>query len=211
MVERYKRSGYIKSEKVEEAILAVPREKFMDPRYREHAYLDRPFPIPGDGRQTISAPYMYPVTYESLQLESGQCFMEIGAGSGYGAALAYELVGREGVVVSIEINPDTYRFAVKNLVDAGYEAVRMVQGDGSLGYPLLAPYDAVSITASTPDIPPPILKQMAEKSRLVAPVGIHSVYGQDLLLVEKMCGAISQRKLMSVAYVPLTGKHGHPE
>ncbi|MBD3172525.1 protein-L-isoaspartate O-methyltransferase [Candidatus Bathyarchaeota archaeon] len=211
MVERYKRSGYIKSEKVEEAILAVPREKFMDPRYREHAYLDRPFPIPGDGRQTISAPYMYPVTYEPLQLESGQCFMEIGAGSGYGAALAYELVGREGVVVSIEINPDTYRFAAKNLVDAGYEDVRIVQGDGSLGYPLLAPYDAVSITASTPDIPPPILKQMAEKSKLVAPVGSHSVYGQDLLLVEKMCGAISQRKLMSVAYVPLTGKHGHPE
>lgn len=190
--------------------MAVPRELFMEPQYRKYAYHDQPFPIPGDGRQTISAPYMYPVTYEPLGLGSGQRFLEIGAGSGYGAAIARELVGSEGLVVTVEINPDTYRFAEKNLREAGYDDVVVVLGDGSLGYPDLAPYDAVSITASTPDVPPPIIDQMADTSRLVAPVGRRGVYGQDLLLVEKHSGEISKRSLMGVVYVPLLGKYGFP-
>ena len=196
MVERYKRGGYIRSSRIEEAVMAVPRELFMEPQYRKYAYYDQPFPIPGDGRQTISAPYMYPVTYEPLKLEPGQRFLEIGAGSGYGAAIAQELVGPEGLVVTVEINSDTYRFAEKNLKEAGYGDVVVVLGDGTLGYPEYAPYDAVSITASTPDIPPPIYTQMAENSRLVAPVGGRGRYGQDLLLVEKLGGEISKKSLM---------------
>jgi protein-L-isoaspartate(D-aspartate) O-methyltransferase len=210
MVDRYKRAGYIKSKRVEEAINAVPRELFMDQRYRDYAYNDQPFPIPGDGRQTISAPYMYPVTYEPLKLEKGQRFLEIGAGSGYGAAIARELVGSEGFVVSIEINPDTYRFAVENLKAARYNDVKVILGDGTLGYPELAPYDAISITASTPDIPPPIYEQMADHSKLIAPVGNPGHYGQDLLLIEKLGGEITRRRLMSVVYVPLIGKYGFP-
>ncbi len=210
MVNRYKRAGYIKTKRVEEAIMAVPRELFMAPSYRDYAYYDQPFSIPGDGRQTISAPYMYPVTYEPLKLEHGHRFLEIGAGSGYGAAIARELVGSEGLVVTIEINSDTFRFAEKNLKDAGYDDVLVILGDGTLGYPSKAPYDAVSITASTPDIPPPIYEQMAEKSRLIAPVGGASRYGQDLLLVEKMGGAINKKSLMGVVYVPLIGKYGYP-
>ncbi len=210
MVDRYKRGGYIKTKHVEEAILAVPREQFMDPRYREYAYYDQPFAIPGDGRQTISAPYMYPVTYEPLQLEPGQRFLEIGAGSGYGAAIARELVGPEGLVVTVEINPETHRFAEKNLREAGYNDVFVVLGDGTLGYPGMAPYDAVSITASTPDIPPPIYEQMAEHSRVIAPVGGRGFYGQDLLLVEKKGGELVKKRLMGVVYVPLIGKYGYP-
>ena len=183
----------------------------MDPRYREYAYYDQPFTIPGDGRQTISAPYMYPVTYEPLKLESGQRFLEIGAGSGYGAAIARELVGPEGLVVTVEINPETYRFAEKNLKEAGYSDVVVVLGDGTLGYPELAPYDAVSITASTPDIPPPIYEQMAEHSKVIAPVGGRGYYGQDLLLVEKIGGNLVKKSLMGVVYVPLIGKYGYPE
>jgi protein-L-isoaspartate(D-aspartate) O-methyltransferase len=114
MVSRYKRAGYIKSKRVEEAIIAVPREEFMEPNLKEYAYYDRPFPIPGDGRQTISAPYMYPVTYEPLDLKVGQKILEIGAGSGYGAAIARELVGTEGLVIAVEINHDTYQFAEQN-------------------------------------------------------------------------------------------------
>ena len=210
MVERYKRAGYITSKQVEEAVLNVPRELFMESRYRQYAYHDQPFPIPGDGRQTISAPYMYPVTYEPLKLERGQHFLEIGAGSGYGAAIARELVGSTGLVVTVEINPDTYRFAVENLKNAGYADVNVVLGDGTLGYPTLAPFDAVSITASTPDIPPPIYDQMKPKSRLIAPVGNAGRYGQDLLLVERVNGEYSKRSLMSVVYVPLIGKYGFP-
>ena len=190
--------------------MAVPRESFMMPQYRDYAYYDQPFPIPGDGRQTISAPYMYPVTYEPLQIEPGQRLLEIGAGSGYGAAIARELVGPDGLVVAIEINPNTYRYAEKNLKDAGYDDVLVILGDGTLGYPLKAPYDAVSITASTPSIPPPIIEQMADGGRLVAPIGQATRYGQDLQLIEKIGGQLSKRSLMSVVYVPLIGKYGYP-
>jgi len=210
MVDRYKKLGYIRSKRIEEAIKAVPRELFMDPMYRDYAYVDQPFPIPGDGMQTISAPYMYPITYEALRLEGGERFLEIGCGSGYGAAIAYEAVGPEGLVVSVEINEDTYRFAKNNLMEAGYTDVILVLGDGGLGYPPEAPYDAVSITASIPRVPPPIIEQMADGGRLVAPVGHRGIYGQELILMEKKNSTISQRKLMSVAYVPLTGKYGYP-
>ena len=158
MVKRYTRAGYIKTQRIAEAILRVPREEFMDTRYRDYAYTDQPFPIPGDGRQTISAPYMYPATYEPLKINEGQRILEIGAGSGYGAALARELVGETGLVVAIEINPTTYEFAKENLKRAGYGDIVVVLGDGSIGYIDHAPYDAVSITASTPDIPPPLLE-----------------------------------------------------
>jgi protein-L-isoaspartate(D-aspartate) O-methyltransferase len=210
MISRYKSAGYIQSKLVEDALMAVPREKFMEPTLKEYAYYDRPFPIPGDGRQTISAPYMYPVTYEPLKIKPRQKILEVGAGSGYGAAIARELVGPEGLVVAIEINPDTFRFAKKNLEKAGYEDVILILGDGTLGYLPEAPYDAVSITASTPDIPPPILEQLAENGRIIAPVGGYTGYGQDLILVEKIDGQVSKRSLMKVVYVPLLGKYGYP-
>jgi protein-L-isoaspartate(D-aspartate) O-methyltransferase len=209
MVERYRKAGYVTSRDVAEAMMRVPREEFMDPAIREYAYYDQPFPIPGDGRQTISAPYMYPSTYEALCLRPGVRFLEVGAGSGYGAALARELVGTEGLVVAVEINPDTYEFAVDNLKRTGYDDVVLVLGDGSLGYPERAPYDAVSVTASTPTVPPPLLEQLAAPGRLIAPVGGMGVYGQDLMLVEKdEVGAMKERCLMKVVYVPLLGEHG---
>ena len=210
MVQRYRRLGYIKTDAMARAMLRVPREEFMDPAYVEYAYVDQPFPIPGDGRQTISAPYMYPVFYEPLQLKRGDRVLEVGAGSGYGAALAWELVAPDGLVVSIEINPVTYRFARENLKRTGYDKVILILGDGSLGYPPEAPYDAICITASCPDIPPPLIEQLASPGRLMAPVGSpNSLFGQDLVLLEKdERGRIQRRKLMKVAYVPLIGKYG---
>lgn len=210
MVDRYKRGGYIQTKQMEDAVLAVPREEFMDTRFRDYAYMDRPFPIPGDGRQTISAPYMYPASYEPLRIEPGMKVLEIGAGSGYGAALAKELVGEGGLVVSVEINRDTHAFAVKNMKRTGYD-VELILGDGSLGYPVLAPYDVVSVTASTPDIPPPLLDQLKMGGRLIAPVGGRSLEGQDLLLIHKTEDGFTQRSLMKVVYVPLLGRYGFPE
>jgi protein-L-isoaspartate(D-aspartate) O-methyltransferase len=210
MVDRYKRGGYIQTKTIEDAVLAVPREEFMDPRFREHAYIDRPFPIPGDGRQTISAPYMYPVSYEPLGLEAGMRVLEIGAGSGYGAALAKELVGEEGLVVAVEINGETHAFAERNLRSTGYD-VELVLGDGSLGHPELAPYDAISVTASSPDVPPPLLDQLKVGGRLIVPVGGRSLEGQDLLLIHKTEEGITRRSLMKVVYVPLLGRYGFPE
>ncbi|MCW4035958.1 MAG: protein-L-isoaspartate O-methyltransferase [Candidatus Bathyarchaeota archaeon] len=210
MVQRYMRSGYIKSEAMAQAVMNVPREEFMDPSYRGYSYMDQPFPIPGDGRQTISAPYMYPIFYEPLELEEGDRLLEIGAGSGYGAALARELVGSSGLVVSIEINPTTYRFAHENLNRTGYEDVILVLGDGSVGHEAEAPYDAICVTAACPEIPEPLVDQLKAPGRLMAPVGeSHSFFGQDLVILEKdVEGGSRRRSLMKVSYVPLIGKYG---
>jgi protein-L-isoaspartate(D-aspartate) O-methyltransferase len=210
MVLRYMQSGYVKSKKMAKAMLRVPREEFMNPSYVEYAYVDQPFPIPGDGRQTISAPYMYPIFYEPLDLKNGEKVLEIGAGSGYGAALARELVGSEGLVVTIEINPKTYHFASRNLNRTLYKDVKLILGDGSLGYPENAPYDAICVTAAAPRIPQPLIDQLKISGRLMAPVGSSSsLWGQDLVLLEKTeCGEISTSTLMKVAYVPLTGEYG---
>ncbi len=210
MVLRYERAGYIRTEAMARAMLRVPRESFMDFNYIRYAYSDQPFPIPGDGRQTISAPYMYPVTYEPLRLKPGDRVLEVGAGSGYGAALARELVGEEGVVVAVEINDVTCRFAEANLRGAGYGDVIVVHGDGTLGYPEEAPYDAIIITAASPGVPPPLMEQLRAPGRLVAPIGsAFSFFGQDLVLLEKgEGGEVTRRVLMKVAYVPLVGEHG---
>jgi protein-L-isoaspartate(D-aspartate) O-methyltransferase len=208
MVGRYRAAGYIASNPVAEAMLRVPREEFMEPSLREYTYMDSPSPIPGDGRQTISAPYMYPVTYEPLKLKPGDRFLEVGAGSGYGAALARELVGDNGLVVAIEINRDTYEFASSNLERTGYGDVMLILGDGTLGHPDGAPYDAVSVTAASPDFPPPLFEQLRSPGRMIAPIGAASFYGQDLVLLEKTGGGVRRRTLMQVAYVPLIGEHG---
>lgn len=209
MVKRYTRAGYIRSQAMADAMLRVPREEFMDTRYREYSYYDQPFPIPGDGRQTISAPYMYPVSYEPLGLGEGMRLLEVGAGSGYGAALAWELVGEAGLVVAVEINAVTCEFARENLERAGYGDVKLVHGDGSIGHPEEAPYDAVSITAASPEIPPPLIEQLKTPGKLVGPVGGNRFTGQDMLLLEKdESGRVSERSLMKVVYVPLLGEHG---
>jgi len=189
----------------------VPREEFMASSHVNYSYVDQPFPIPGDGRQTISAPYMYPVFYEPLGLKAGEKLLEVGAGSGYGAALARELVGPEGLVVSIEINPTTFRFARENLNRTGYQDVVLILDDGSLGYPEMAPYDAICITAACPEIPQPLIDQLDAPGRLMAPVGgSYSLYGQDLVLLEKGAEGLMEKKtLMKVSYVPLTGEYGY--
>jgi protein-L-isoaspartate(D-aspartate) O-methyltransferase len=210
MVERFRKSGYIKSEVMAEAVLNVPREEFMDPSYTNYAYVDQPFPIPGDGAQTISAPYMYPIFYEPLGLKEGDRVLEIGTGSGYGVAIAREIVGDRGLVVSVEINSITYNFAQSNLRRTGYEDVILVLGDGSLGYEEEAPYDAICVTAACPKIPEPLIEQLDRTGKLMAPVGSsYNLFGQDLILLEKdEEGSITTRNLMKVSYVPLTGEHG---
>ena len=210
MVERYRAEGYIKREEMARAMLKVPREEFMDPAYIEYSYYDQPFPIPGDGRQTISAPYMYPIFYEALGINEGDRVLEIGAGSGYGAALAKELVRSSGKVVAIEINEVTTEFARSNLQRTGYTDVILVLGDGSLGYESEAPYDKICITASCPEVPPPLIEQLKAPGILIAPVGPESsLWGQDLVLLNKDEGGnIRRNVIMKVVYVPLLGKYG---
>jgi protein-L-isoaspartate(D-aspartate) O-methyltransferase len=186
-------------------MLAVRREDFIPPRYRDHAYEEIPLPLPGE-RAAISCPHSYPLFYEPLGLSEGYRFLEVGVGSGYGTSLAREVVGREGLVVAIDIDATTFAFARENLKRAGYTDIVLVHGDGALGYPAHAPYDAICITAACPAVPPPLIEQLAARGRLIAPVldGTR----QRLTLLEKTTDAIRRTILADVLYVSLRGRYG---
>ncbi len=209
MVARLEREGFLKSPRLKRAMLKVPRELFVPKQYADYAYEELPFPLPGNGRnQTISCPHSYPLFYEALKLNEGDRFLEVGTGSGYGAALAREVVGSKGLVVTVEINPATYKFAKSNLDKLGYKDVIVILGDGSLGYSPLAPYNKICVTAACPKIPPPLIEQLSPNGRLVAPVGYPNSV-QDLILLEKLSsGKLRTSKIDEVLYVPLKGKYG---
>jgi len=196
--------GYLGAERIRRAFLKVPREDFIPPDYRDYAYLEVPLPLPGT-QATISCPHSYPLFYEPLGLDQDHRFLEIGTGSGYGAALAREVVGPQGLVVSVEIDPVTFAFAKANLKRAGYHDVVLVQGDGGLGYPELSPYDRIAVTAACSTIPPPLTEQLAIGGRLIAPVIEQGT--QNLLLLEKTAEGIRTRVIGEVLYVSLRGAY----
>jgi protein-L-isoaspartate(D-aspartate) O-methyltransferase len=198
-------SGYLKSELIRQALLKVRREDFIPRLYRDYAYDEVPLPLPGAGA-TISCPHSYPLFYEPLGLDAGQRFLEVGLGSGYGAAVAREVVGSGGLVVSVEIDAQTLEFGRSNLERAGYNDVVLVHSDGGLGHPPLQPYDRIAITAACPSIPPPLLEQLVVGGRLIAPVLADTV--QQLVLVENTIDRPQQCELCPVAYVSLRGRYG---
>ncbi|MFX0107505.1 MAG: protein-L-isoaspartate O-methyltransferase [Candidatus Hodarchaeota archaeon] len=201
------KEGLLKSESIIKAMLKVPREEFIPELYRDYAYLEVPFPLPGR-EATISCPHSYPLFYEALNLEDGDRFLEVGAGSGYGAALAREIVGSSGKVVTIEIDEETYNFAKQNVRKLGYDDVLLVLNDGSLGYAPQAPFDKICITAACPEIPSPLIEQLKQQGRLISPVGPPES-AQDLILVEKdMDGIVTRKSIVTVLYIPLKGKYG---
>jgi protein-L-isoaspartate(D-aspartate) O-methyltransferase len=196
--------GLLQSECIRRALLDVPREDFIPPEYRDYAYLEVPLPLPGEAA-TISCPHSYPLFYEPLGLDRGHRFLEIGLGSGYGAAVAREVVGPQGLVVSVDIDPLTLEFGKRNLERAGYSDVVVVLGDGGLGYPPLAPYDRIAMTAACRAVPPPLLEQLAPGGRLIAPVLERDV--QVLTLLEKGEHGFERRALCEVLYVSLRGRY----
>jgi len=199
------KNGYLHSESIRQAMLRVAREDFMPFLYRDYAYEEVPFPLPGE-QATISCPHSYPLFYEPLGLERGQKFFEIGLGSGYGTALAREIVGPEGAVVSVEIDPHPFAFARENLERAGYRDIILILGDGGLGHPESAPYDRICITAACPEILSPLIAQMKEGGRLIAPVREDGT--QNLILLEKGKEGIRRETVCQVLYVPLRGIYG---
>lgn len=202
------RHGYLRSEHIKEAMLKVSREDFIPHNYRDYAYLEVPFPLPGE-KATISCPHSYPLFYEPLGLDKGHKFLEIGLGSGYGAAIAREIVGSEGLVVSIDVDPLTFEFAKRNLENAGYRDTILVRGDGGLGYPPLSPYDRICITAASVEIPPPLIEQLGTGGRLIAPVIENKI--QNLVLLEKSDKGIKRKIICEVLYVSLRGVYGADE
>lgn len=197
--------GYLKSERIKQALLVVPREDFFPSQYRDYAYLELPFPLPGV-HATISCPHSYPLFYEPLGLDKGHRFLEVGLGSGYGVAVAREVVGPAGLAVSVEIDPLTFEFAKRNLERTGYHDVVLVNGDGGLGYPELSPYDRIAVTAACVEIPAPLTEQLSAEGKLIAPVFKEGV--QDLVLLEKGGRGMHRRVICEVLYVSLRGVYG---
>jgi protein-L-isoaspartate(D-aspartate) O-methyltransferase len=190
-------------EMVLQAMMKVNRELFVPNACKSLAYADMPLPI-GHG-QTISAPHMVAIMVQLLDLREGMKVLDIGAGSGYHAAVMAQLVGSTGYIYSVEIIPELVKMAGENLKAAGIENVTVVQGDGSLGLPEYAPYDRINVAASAPEVPKPLMDQLAKGGKMAVPVGS---YYQELVLVTKEDGSTTQR-LMAVAFVPLVGRFGH--
>lgn len=206
LVESLVEEGVIRSKIVKEAMLKVPREEFVPIHLRHYAYEDTPLPI-GYG-QTISAPHMVALMCEEAQLAPGMRVLEIGTGSGYHAAVIAEIVGPKGAVYSIERLAELSSFARRNLARTGYlDRVTLIIGDGSMGYPPAAPYDRIIVTAAAPEVPPPLIDQLARNGIMVIPVGDR--FNQVLYVVRKKSdGSIEYRTVTPCLFVPLIGRHG---
>ncbi len=199
--------GDIRTPRVREAFLQVPRESFVRPEDRAAAYADVPLPI-GEG-QTISAPSMIAIMLEEARLEPGERVLEIGTGSGYHAALLACFVGAQNVT-SIERIPALAVWGRQNLARTGFGGVTVVQGDGSLGYPARGPYDGIMATAGSPRIPEAWPAQLTERGRIVAPIG-DSRFGQVLVVARRRPdGRLDVRRGTPCAFVPLIGEQAWP-
>jgi protein-L-isoaspartate(D-aspartate) O-methyltransferase len=206
LVDSLIRKGYVVSPAVEDAMRRVRREEFVPERLKPDAYVDSPLPI-GEG-QTISAPHMVAIMAEKLDLNAGQSVLEVGAGSGYHAAVVAELVRPGGHVYTIERVESLARFAEANLSRAGYgDVVSVIVGDGSLGLPEHAPFDRIFVACGAPDVPEPLVDQLADGGKMLVPVG-GRMY-QDLVKVEKKGGRVTRKSYGGCVFVPLIGEHGY--
>jgi len=194
----------IHDERVLAAMRIVPRHLFVPERTRRSAYQDGPLSI--GQRQTISQPYIVALMTEALELEGDEHVLEIGTGSGYQAAILSLLASH---VYTVERIPELAAKAEELFLCLGYDNISRYVGDGSLGWPKQAPYEAIIITAASPKVPEPLTDQLAEGGRLVAPVG--GSWSQSLIRIRKKGGSLQRQHLTSVAFVPLIGQYGWPE
>lgn len=201
MVERQLRKRGLKDQRVLAAMLSVLRHEFVPVELAAEAYTDRPLPI-GRG-QTISQPFMVAAMAEALGLSGEERVLEIGAGSGYQAAVL-SLLTRE--IHTIEMHPDLAEATAERLKRLGYANVYVHAGDGTLGLPGQAPFDAILVTAAAPDVPPPLVQQLADDGRLIIPVGNSDE--QQLFHIEKRGSDLTKRGLYHCRFVPLVGRYG---
>lgn len=179
----------------------VPRHLFVPPDQRSYAYDDRPLPI-GSG-QTISQPYIVALMTSLLNLQGSENVLEIGAGSGYQAAV---LAFMASSIHTIERHEPLAEQAIQTLAALGIQNIHVHTGDGSLGWPDSAPYDAIMVTAAAPRAPQTLLDQLADGGRLVIPVGASGI--QELQLWTRIGDACQHESLIQVSFVPLRGVHG---
>jgi protein-L-isoaspartate(D-aspartate) O-methyltransferase len=206
MIEAQLAERGISDRRLLEAFLAVPRERFVPEGETHLAYCDAPLPI-GEG-QTISQPYIVAFTLDALRLQGHERALEVGTGSGYAAAVLGHLV-RE--VITVERIPALAVTAAARLAELALHNVRVELGDGSLGWPEGAPYDAIAVAASSPSVPMALLEQLVIGGRLVIPVGFDETSQSLVRVVREGPTDYREEPLVHVRFVPLIGAQGWPD
>jgi protein-L-isoaspartate(D-aspartate) O-methyltransferase len=204
MIERQLRRRGIHDSTVLAAMAAVRREEFVPKEFRQRAYEDAPLPI-GEG-QTISQPYIVAAMTVALRLAGNERVLEIGTGCGYQAAILSRLAK---IVFTIESRSELASSATATLERLGYENVHVHCGDGTMGLPELAPFDAILVAAGAPAVPEPLRAQLAEGGRMILPVG--DAENQELFCLERRGNFFETRTLDACRFVPLIGHHGWKE
>jgi protein-L-isoaspartate(D-aspartate) O-methyltransferase len=203
MVERNIAARGVRDELVLEAMRKVPRELFVPNNLREFAYEDSPLPIGGE--QTISQPYIVAFMTEALMLRGGEKVLEIGAGSGYAAAVLSEIAADVYTVERLGRLADK---AAATLADLGYDNVRVLHGDGTRGWPEHAPYDAIVVAAGAPQVPKSLKQQLKVGGRLVIPVGADQRAQELVRVVRISTNQYRSEDIADVRFVPLIGDEG---
>ncbi len=215
LVDSLIKQGDLHTPSVIKALQAVPRTKFLPPKAQKYAASDVPIQI-GCG-QAVSAPHIVGVMNEALELKVGNTVLEVGAGSGWHAAVLAETVApmdaprsEWGHVYTVETVPALAKTAKRNIMNAGYgDRVTIITADGSKGYPQKAPYNRILVTAGAPQIPKPLIDQLKSGGILLIPVGSPTLFQKLLKLTKQADGKISEENLGGVSFVPLTGEFGH--
>ena len=206
MVQAHIAARGIRDPAVLAAFRAVPRESFLPPELHEFAYQDSPLPI--EQGQTISQPYIVALMTAALGLAPGDSVLEIGTGSGYAAAILGRIARR---VYTVERHEELAKLAAQRLAELGFHHVTVRHGDGSLGWPEHAPYDAIVVAAGGPGVPPALLDQLALGGRLVMPVGEGRELQKLVRLTRQPDGSLASEDLEDVRFVPLIGAQGWRE
>ncbi len=215
LVESLVKQGDLKTPAVTNAMQAVPRAKFLPANSQEYASSDSPVQI-GFG-QSVSAPHMVAIMNEALKLQVGNKVLEVGAGSGWHAAVIAEIVAPKsaprsewGHVYTVETISALAEVARKNIMNAGYgDRVSIISADGSKGYLEKAPYDRIVVTAAAPRVPNMLVEQLKQDGVLLVPVGSPFLFQKLLRLTKQADGKTKEENLGGVSFVPLTGEHGH--
>ena len=203
MVERQLKGRGITEPEILDAFRAVPREAFISEEYAHLAYGDHPLPI--EANQTISQPYIVALMIEAAQIQSGDNVLEVGAGSGYAAAVISRIAHN---VIGIERQHDLVDVSQERLKRLGYDNVEIVEGDGTRGWPESAPFDAILAAASGSHVPQPLLDQLSDGGRLVMPIGDEHATQRLVRLVRSAADRFDETDLGGVMFVPLVGAQG---
>lgn len=200
MVKNQLMAGGITDPEVLKAMSDVPRHEFVPATVRPFAYVNGPLPI-GHG-QTISQPFIVAFMTQALELGRDDRVLEVGTGSGYQAAILGKICKE---VYSIEIVPELAQSSEQLLARLGFENVHVKAGDGYLGWPEKAPFDAIIVTCAPDHVPEPLVNQLKEGGRLIIPLGEEGTI-QQLVLLRKVEGKILKENMLDVRFVPMTGK-----